>query len=85
MPRLLSPDDACIRVKVPTGNGYERRYDGRIIDVADPVHVRMLKQEGYVEADVMGGPSSARGYACECGFSSYFRKCGRCGRTNEKE
>jgi hypothetical protein len=84
MPRLLSPDHACVSVKVPTARG-ERQYDGTIIDVSNPVHERMLKQVGYVQADASGGPSRARGYACECGFHSYFRKCGRCGRVNEKE
>jgi hypothetical protein len=84
MPRLLSPDDACISVKVPTYEG-ARQYDGKTIDVSNPVHARMLKEIGYVQADIGGGPSRARGYDCECGFSSFFRKCGRCGRSNEKE
>jgi hypothetical protein len=84
MPRLLSPDDACISVKVPTARG-ERQYDGRTINVTDPTHIRMLKSQGYVLADASGGPSRVRGFDCECGFSSFFRKCGRCGRTNDKE
>lgn len=84
MPRLLSPDDACISVKVPTVGG-ERQYDGKTIDVSDLRHARLLKEIGYVQADVAGGPSRARGFDCECGFSSFFRKRGRCGRVNEKE
>lgn len=84
MPRFLSPDDACISVKVPTVRG-PRQYDGRAIDVSDPVHAHMLKEIGYVQADVAGGPSRVRGFDCECGFRSFFRKCGRCGRSNEKE
>jgi hypothetical protein len=85
MPRLLSPDDACISVKVPTYGG-ERKYDGRTIDVSDPTHIRMLKQQGYVQADVSGGPSRAGGYRCaECGFHGFFKVCGRCGGDCEKE
>jgi len=78
MPRLLSPDDACVSVDVPAG-GLTTRYDGRIVNVADSTHARALKAIGYVQADVSGGPVRADGFRCAtCGFSSYFRACSRC-------
>lgn len=85
MPRLLSPDDGCISVKVPTVRG-ARQYDGRTIEVTDPVHTRMLKQIGYVQADASGVPSRVSGFVCtRCGFKAFFNRCGRCGGDCEKE
>jgi hypothetical protein len=84
MPRLLSPDDACVQVDVPTVGG-NRRYSGTTIDVTDSRHVDVLKAVGYVQADVSGGPARAKGYRCEpCGFASYFRRCSRCGDICER-
>lgn len=81
MSRLLSPDDACISVDVPFGRG--RRYDGRTIEVTDPVHDRALRAAGYTVAGV-SAPSRARGFDCvECGFRSFFRTCGRCGCSDQ--
>lgn len=84
MPRLLSPDDGCVSVKVPSGYGREAVYNGRVIDVESPAHIRRLRAEGYVVAGVAGVPVQRGGYTCECGFSSFFRKCSRCGHENEK-
>jgi hypothetical protein len=78
MPRLLSPDDACIGVDVPTYAG-KARYDGRSVDVSDPSHVKALRGIGYTVADVSGRPSKAAGFECACGFSSFFKLCSRCG------
>ena len=75
MPRFLSPDDKCVSVDV--GN---HRYNGKSIEVTNPADARYLKAVGYTTADVAGGPSRAEGYRCsECGFSSFFKTCGRCG------
>lgn len=81
MPRLLSPDDACISVDVPTNRG-TARYDGRTIDVSNPVHERALKAVGYTTASVAGAPARSAARRCgSCGFSSFFTTCGRCGGT----
>lgn len=82
MPRLLSPDDKCVAVDdVRTG----RRYRGTKIEVTDPAQIRALKEVGYTVADVAGGPSRADGYRCtDCGFSSFFKTCGRCGGSCQR-
>lgn len=83
MPRLLSPDDGCVQVKVPIGAG--RQYNGRTIDVSDPAHVKALREAGYTVGDISGGPSHANGFRCtECGFQAFFTRCGRCGSACER-
>lgn len=75
MPRLLSPDDACIQVDV---RGY--RYSGKTINVTDPAAVRDLKAVGYTTADVAATPVRSGGFTCtQCGFKAFFSRCGRCG------
>ena len=84
MPRLLSPDDACVSVKIPVGD-LEATYNGRVIDVDSPSHIKMLRNEGYTVADVSGTPSRTKGYRCpKCAFSGFFKICGRCGATCER-
>ena len=84
MPRLLSPDDACIGVDVPTYGG-KASYNGRTIDVSDPSHVKALRAVGYVPAAVAGAPARTGGYRCTgCGFSAFFKTCGRCGGACER-
>jgi len=79
MARLLSPDDACIGVDVPTNRG-TARYDGRTIDVTNPVHARALKAVGYTVAGTDQGPARASGFRCSsCSFRGWFKTCGRCG------
>lgn len=83
MARLLSPDDACIGVDVPTTRG-TARYDGRTIDVTNPLHARALKAVGYTVAG-SGVPARAAGYSCgECGFKGWFNVCGKCGSPCER-
>lgn len=79
MARMLSPDDACIGVDVPTTRG-TARYDGRTIDVTNPVHARALKAVGYTDASVAGAPARSTPRRCTaCSFASFFTTCGRCG------
>jgi hypothetical protein len=81
---MLSPDDACISVDVPTYGG-KARYNGRTIDVSDPSHARALKAIGYTVAGTAQGPARSGGYRClECGFSAFFKSCGRCGGLCER-
>jgi hypothetical protein len=83
MPRLLSPDDACVQVNVPFGRA--QQYTGKTIDVSDPGHIRALKSAGYTMAGVAGAPSRSSGYRCaDCDFASFFRTCSRCGATCER-
>ena len=81
MPRLLSPDDACVQVDV---RGH--RYSGTTINVSNPADARALKAVGYTVADVSAAPVRAGVYKCsECGFKAFFNRCGRCGGNCEKE
>lgn len=81
MPRLLSPDDACISVDVPSG----RRYSGRSIEVSDPGDLKILRAGGYTVADTAGTPVKRGGYECTaCSFQSYFKLCSRCGAECER-
>ena len=81
--RLAMPDGACLGIDVSTESG-RARYDGRIVDVDNPRHIRMLKAEGAFPAD-LGGVTRAQGYRCRaCSFASYFRRCSRCGTDNPR-
>lgn len=80
MTRMVAPDAGCVQVDVPTVQD-PRRYSGRIVDVDNPTHARMLKQAGYFPASA-GGVVSAGGQRCVCGFASFFKTCSRCGHTN---
>ncbi len=84
MTRLLSPDDACISVKVPDGRR-TYQYDGRTLDVTSPSHIRVLKDAGYTVAGTAPGPVRSSGYECGvCGFKGFFNTCGRCGAHCER-
>jgi hypothetical protein len=78
MARMASPDGSCIGIDVQTERG-SRRYDGRVFEVSDPRHIRMLRAEGAFLANA-GGTPRASGFPCACcGFVAYFKTCGRCG------
>lgn len=84
MPRMLSPDDACRGVDVPTYGG-KASYNGTVIDVSEPSHARALKAAGYTVASIAQGPIRSGGYSCTgCGFSAFFKVCGRCGGSCER-
>ena len=80
MARLLSPDDACVSVKVPSGRSRGAQYDGTTIDVTDRSHIQALRQAGYTVGAAAGVPVRGGGFTCgNCSFQSYFRRCSRCG------
>ena len=82
--RLAMPDGACLGIDVQTERG-KTSYNGRIVDVDSPRHIRMLKAEGAFPAD-LGGVTRAAGYWCPaCSRTSYFVRCGRCGQDNPRE
>lgn len=85
MSRLLSPDDACASVKVPDGQR-EATYNGRVIDVTSPSHIRVLKAAGYTVGDVSGQSPKSAGRRCtSCGFNGWFVICSRCGGSCERD
>ena len=57
-----------------------------LFNITDPKLIKKLKAEGLGVASASGvleNPSQV-GYSCnKCGFGSFFKKCGKCGETNE--
>lgn len=83
--KLAMPDGACVGVTVEGAHtGRTTSYDGRIVDVTNPRHVRALRDLGAFPVNLGGRPSG--GYRCGgCGFLGYFATCGRCHGSCEKE
>jgi hypothetical protein len=83
MGRWVAPDKG---VKETVVGAYTYRPDkGGIYNVDSPSAERAMKAEGFFEASLMGPTTDTNmGFTCvECGFGSWFRKCGRCGHQNE--
>jgi hypothetical protein len=70
-----------VDVERPDGSKVKLNADksGRI-EVNDRAVARKLRDEGFTVAAIASG--FARGWPCECGFDSVFKKCGKCGRVN---
>lgn len=83
MPKVVPPK-GLKEVSVTDKYGRSRIYKADksgMINVSDSV-AKQLKKEGIPEASLTGS-IKAEGYPChECGFSSWFMKCSRCGTTN---
>jgi hypothetical protein len=82
MGRWVAPDKG---VKETVVGAYTYRPDkGGIYNVDSPSAERAMKAEGFFEASLMGATTDTNmGFTCvECGFGSWFRKCGRCGHQN---
>ena len=86
MARLVAPDGGVKGVDVTTERGTRTYNPDRrgTYNVDNPAIARRMKAEGVFEASVMSPTTdSAVGFTCiECGFGSFFRKCGRCGHVN---
>lgn len=88
MARLCLPDSAVRGVDVQgarlgTTTSYNTGRDGTVT-VDNPRHEKALRELGAFPAN-LGGRTSG-GYTCtDCGFGSFFKACGRCGGTCEKE
>lgn len=76
----IIPPDRGVKETVVGGKSYYQNRQGSI-EVTNPKHIKAMKAEGFFEASLMGATTDqALGYTCsECGFGSWFRKCGRCG------
>ncbi len=86
MPRIAAPDGAVagMEIRDPRTDRI-KRYDGRIMDVDNPMHVKALVGEGAFLASLAGTARRSTGYRCACGFGSYLPTCSRCGGTCSKE
>lgn len=85
--RLVAPDKAVAGMEVRGAQtGHVTRYDGRIMDVQDPMHVKALRSEGAFPASLSGHAGRPVGYRCAaCGWGSYFITCSRCGGECSRE
>jgi hypothetical protein len=84
--RLAAPDGAIAGMEVKGAQtGHVTRYDGRIMDVENPIHIKALKSEGAFAASLSGRTRRSLGYRCTCGFGSFVKTCSRCGGECEKE
>ena len=83
MARMVAPDRG-VKETVIGGSKYNPDKGG-IYNVDSPSAERAMKAEGFFEASLMGPTTDTNmGFTCvECGFGSWFRKCGRCGHQNE--
>lgn len=84
--KMAMPDGAVMGVRVQGAQtGATTSYDGRIVDVSNPQHIKALKDLGAFPANLASG-SPRGGYRCgSCGFGSFFIGCGRCGGTCSRE
>lgn len=82
----IIPPDRGVKETVVGGKSYYMNRKGSI-EVTNPKHIKAMKAEGFFEASLMGATTdSSIGYTCsECGFGSWFRKCGRCGHEQSVE
>jgi len=85
--RLAAPSGAVAGMEVKGAQtGQVTRYNGRVMDVQDPMHVKALRSEGAFPVSVAGGARKGIGYRCPgCGWGSYFTMCSRCGGECERE
>lgn len=78
---MVAPDKR-VRETVVGNRSYKPSRSG-VYTVSD-YDAKAMKAEGFFEASLMGPTLNANlGYTCtECGFGSWFKKCGRCGNHN---
>lgn len=85
--RLAAPSSTVAGMEVKGAQtGRVARYNGRIMDVENPAHVKALMSEGAFPVSLAGRTSAGLGYRCPaCGHGSYFVRCGKCGGDCERE
>jgi len=83
MAKYVAPDKGVRETAI--GNKTYRPDKGGLYNVENASHARAMKAEGFFEASLMGPTTNGGlGYTCsECGFGSWFLKCGRCGHVTE--
>jgi hypothetical protein len=80
--RMVAPDRG-VRETTIGNRSYKPNKQG--IYTVSNQDGKAMKAEGFIEASLMGATTnSSLGYTCtECGFGSWFAKCGRCGYENQ--
>lgn len=87
MARLVAPANELKELDVRTEAGkyrYKVKKDGSY-HVENANHARQMREEGFIDASLMGVIPKPVGFPCKnCGFSSFFAKCSRCETVNER-
>lgn len=85
--RMCMPDSAVRGIEVQGAQtGRTTAYNGRIVEVTNRMHLRALREQGAFPASLSGIAAATDGFRCgDCGFASFFRRCGRCGEMCDKE
>lgn len=80
--KVASPARGCIEVDGVSGRRY-RAKDG-MYEMSKRDAKALVAYGGFIPS-AMGAFNSGLGYYCQnCGFGSFFRKCGRCGGECER-
>ena len=82
--KMIAPDRRVAETTI--GNRSYKPNRSGVYTVSDH-DAKAMKAEGFFEASLMGATLySNLGYTCnECGFGSWFKKCGRCGHESSSE
>ena len=82
--RMVAPDRGVRETQI--GNRLYKPSKQGIYTVSNS-DAKAMKAEGFIEASLMGATRDHNlGYTCnECGFGSWFKKCGRCGHESSSE
>ena len=82
--RMVAPDRRVAETTI--GNRSYKPNRSGVYTVSDR-DAKAMKAEGFFEASLMGATTNTNlGYTCnECGFGSWFKKCGRCGHESSSE
>jgi len=73
-----------VSIRTERGTKVYRADRSGLINVDNPRHAAQMKHEGLGVASA-GGIAHTDGFPCsQCGFGSFFTKCGRCGHINER-
>jgi hypothetical protein len=85
MTKLVGPQ-GLRGVDITTSRGVRKYNQNKkgMVEVSNAKDAKALKSEGFFEASLMGTTNDmSLGYTCnECGFGSWFKKCGRCGHES---
>lgn len=85
MTKLVGPQ-GLRGVDITTSRGVRKYNQNKkgMVEVSNAKDAKALKSEGFFEASLMGTTNDmSLGYNCnECGFGSWFKKCGRCGHES---
>jgi hypothetical protein len=87
MARMVGPSGHIKAVDIKTQSGTRTIKADRagFYSASKPSDIKALRAEGFTEENLARHAigDAERGFNCvECGFGSWFAKCGRCGHDN---